>query len=314
MSKVTTIRLRFTGHAVGDHNMDVTHLGSSLFAVGELCKITNREFNGDQANVHVFVRTDHEHQCFEIVLEVFQSLLSNVQGLIGHPQTQTIKEILEWIGIIGGPSFGLYKFLGWRKGRKVEVTEIVEKEGKEILTVQIEKGEEKITVRKEVWDLSQNSEAVKMAAKTIQPLQEDGYETIEFEESPDKVQKISKQEAICISASARNVEKPMEEPQVFIAWLSVYAPVYEANAKRWRFRFGQNIEYFDISRTNIAKDAIERGGALINDLYHVKVELTQSFNDSGKVKNTCSIVEVIEFRPASKIVSQAEIVPDNDES
>ena len=116
-----TIRLRFRGPAVDDHHMDVVHLGSSLLAVGELCKIANREFNGDQTNVHVFVRTDHEHQCFEIILEIFQSLLPNVHSLVSNPQTQTIKEILEWLGIIMeiGGYIGLYQFLEWCRGRKV---------------------------------------------------------------------------------------------------------------------------------------------------------------------------------------------------
>ena len=312
-----TIRLRFRGPKVDDHHMDVVHLGSSLLAVGELCKIANREFNGDQANVHVFVRTDHEHQCFEIILEIFQTLLPNVHSLIGNPQTQTIKEILEWLGIIVeiGGYFGLYQFLEWCKGRKVEPTEIVHKERKETVTVQVENGEEKITIRKEVWDLSQNTEAVRLAAKTIQPLQEDGYETVEFEETPDKVQKISKDQANNIVASANHIPEgeKLTEPQTITTWLSVYAPVYEANAQRWRFRFGENVEYFDISQTTIAKDAVTRGGALMNDLYLAKVEFSQSITKSGRISNNYSIVQVIDFQPAT-MVYQTELNLDNGES
>ena len=316
MANTTTIRLRYRGDAVDDHNMEVTHLGSSLFAIGELCRLANYEVNGDRAKIHVFVRTDHEHQCFEIILEVFQSLYSNVQDLISHSETQSTKEILEWIGIIGsmtGPPYGLYKFLEWRKGRKVQVTTDSHEERKEKVTVQIENGEEKITIEKEVWELSQNTEVLKMAAKTIQPLQENGYETIEFEEEPGKVQEISIEAANDISASTKIAICQEFERQEFTVWLSVYAPVYKSNAKQWRFNFGGKTEYFDISRTNIAKDAIERGGALMDDLYHVKVELTQSVSTSGKIKNSYTIVEVIEFRPASTIVSQVELLTDNGE-
>ena len=315
MPKVTTIRLRYTGDAVDDHNMDVTHLGSSLFAVGELCRLANRQFNKDDANVHVLVRTDPEHQCFEIVLEVFQSFLAHAQELIGKPKTKDIKEILEWVGILSSPfpiGFGLYKFLEWKRGRKIETTKIEEKEGKETVTVKTESGD-KITIVKEVWEMSKNKTIVKMAGKAIEPLQKVGYSTIEFEKSGDEIQQITKEQADNIAASVRGSDDlSLEGPQFFNAWLRVYSPVYEANAKKWRFRFGANVEYFDISETDIAKDAIKRGGAFINDLYHVKAKLDQSINSTGNIKNEYSIVEVIEFRQAPAIMqTELEINDDN---
>ena len=315
MPKVITIRLRYTGEAVDDHNMDVTHLGSSLFAVGELCRLANRQFNKDDANVHVLVRTDQEHQCFEIVLEVFNSFMANAQELIGKPKTKDIKEILEWIGILISPflfGVGLYKYLEWKRGRKIESTKIEEKKGKETVTVKSEKGDS-ITIVKEVWEMSKNKEIVKMAGKTIEPLQKDGYSTIEFEKSSDEIQQITKEQAGNIAASVRVIDDQLlEGPQYFNVLLRVYSPVYEANAKKWRFRFGTNVEYFDISETNIAKDAIKRGGALIDDLYHVKAKLDQSINSKGNIKNEYSIVEVIEFRQAPAIVqTEMEINDDN---
>ena len=313
MSKKTTIRLRYTGEAVDDHNMDVTHLGSSLFAVGELCKLANWQFNQNDANVHVFVRTDKEHHCFEIVLEVFQSFLANAHQIIGSPVTTDIKEILEWIGIykelvgggVGG-GVGLYKFLRWKKDRKIDPTTVIENEKKGTVTITIDP-DDAITIKKETWELSKNKEVVKMAGKAIAPLQKDGYSSMEFEGSDKSKQRITKEEAKDIITSVKSYDaQQLTEPQIIEAWLSVYSPVYKADAKKWRFLFGGSVEYFDISNTDIAKEAIQRGGAFTDDLYHVKAEITQSLNQSGKIKNEYSIIEVIEFKQVQQLI-QTEI-------
>ena len=75
-------------------------------------------------------------------------------------------------------------------------------------------------------------------------------------------------------------------------------PVYDEKAERWRFRFGDHIEYFDISKTTIAQDAIRRGGALMDDAYKVKAKLVQSRTQSGKISNRYSVVSVEDFKPA----------------
>ncbi len=314
MSKKTKIRLRYKGQSVNDHNMDVTDLGSSLMALGELCRLANHKFNKDDANVHVFVRADQEHQCFELVLEVFQSLKANALGLIGEPVVQDIKEILEWIGLIGGGGYGLFRFLAWIKGRNVENVEIKKENGKDVAVVTI-KGGDRITVNSNVYQLFQDKNIVHVAGKTISPLEKNGYSSIEFEESPNKIQKIIKEDVEYIKASVKAIDLiPIEEPQQFNAWLRVYAPVYNESANKWRFRFGdKSVEYFDISNTSIAKDAVERGGSLMDDLYHVKAELCQSINRSGNIKNEYSIIEVLEFKQASNIIQTELKMDDNND-
>ena len=85
----------------------------------------------------------------------------------------------------------------------------------------------------------------------------------------------------------------------FTALISVYEPVYDPSVKGWRFMFGDHPEYFDISETSIAHDAIDRGGALIGDTYEVMVRLDQTITnrDTGTIRNHYSIISVENFWP-----------------
>lgn len=311
MSK-QVIRLRFNGPAVDEHAMDVVHLGPALFAVGELCKLANRKFNEDKTHVRVLARADQETHCFEISLEIFQSLFDSVQALISKPDVRDIKEILEWLGLIGAlggvGGVGLIKLLAFLKGRNPQTT-VVNQDGHNNIQVTIEGDGASVTVNPRVWALAQDKEIRQRAADVVKPLLEDGYESIDVEETPDKIQTISKDDALGVMActgTSYEEESILDEPQEFTAWITVHAPVYDPGAPRWRFKFGERIEYMDISETTIAKEAIQRGGALLRDAYKARIQLVQSMTASGTIRNRYSVVAVEEFRPG-KLQSQSEL-------
>ena len=58
-------------------------------------------------------------------------------------------------------------------------------------------------------------------------------------------------------------------------WLSVYSPVFDETAKAWEFTLGGAHFSADISETSIAKDALERGGAMVNDKYQVRLQISR---------------------------------------
>jgi len=77
----------------------------------------------------------------------------------------------------------------------------------------------------------------------------------------------------------------------------VYSPVYDTDATTWRFSYGDIHVYMDISETDIEERAFERGGAMINDTYKVRLEITQTLTESGKPTNHYKILEVLDFKP-----------------
>ena len=81
MSKVT-FQLRYDGPALSEHGMDVADLAPALLALGELIKRANATFNGDAAKVNLIVQSDFEHKCFQINLELIQSILSSIGTLL----------------------------------------------------------------------------------------------------------------------------------------------------------------------------------------------------------------------------------------
>ena len=64
------------------------------------------------------------------------------------------------------------------------------------------------------------------------------------------------------------------ESQVIAVWIRVYSPVYEEDARNWRFEFWKTHETIDISKIDFAENAIKRGGAVDNDTYKVKLAFT----------------------------------------
>ena len=170
-------------------------------ALGEICKLADRKVNQDRAAVKVLVQVDREHQCFELSLTVVQPLLQEIQGLVFDKDIRTAKEILEWIGIIGGPAYGLIKLLAWLRGRKIEGSQIIEKDGKGVVQILVEGDNNKVIVAPQVWELAQDKNAVDNSLKIVSPLLEEGYEGVEFQDG-GTIQKFTKEDAQGIQSSA----------------------------------------------------------------------------------------------------------------
>jgi hypothetical protein len=83
--------------------------------------------------------------------------------------------------------------------------------------------------------------------------------------------------------------------------LYAHGPVFDVKAPNWRFMYKRKPIYADIKETNIAKDAVKRGGSFMNDRYKVKMEITTTDDGTPHYK----IVEVLEFAPAEQQIGMA---------
>ena len=310
------VLVRYDGPVLADHSMAVDDLAPALLAIAELCKIANKDFNGDSATVKVFVNADLDQNCFELRLELVQTFLSHANMLIGSENVATAKELLEWLGIITGTSvLGLFGYLKCLKGRKIERIEYRTVENKNICQVNIEGDNNNIIVHPQAIALTNNTRTINYAQKAVKPLTNEGYETLEFITNDGRKEEITKGEAediVNIDIGEQLGIDEKEEPQIITASIRVYSPVYEKGAKNWRFDYSGRYETMDISETDIAENAIKRGGALVNDTYKVKLEIAQTKTPSGNFKNRYKIKEVVDFFPA-KLEQQNDLF-DNDQS
>ncbi|MDB5550437.1 MAG: hypothetical protein JWL86_421 [Rhizobium sp.] len=297
-----------------DHTMDVELLAPALLGFGKLIREANSEINGDRAKANVRVISDFEHKCFQINFETVLTYYEQIKTFLETADVQSAKNVLEWVGILGSPpaalGMSLLAYLKYRKGRKVEsARQITDESGQGKVQVIFEGDGRHIEVHQHVYNLAENPKALKATREAMSPVGIDGFSRIELREADKTVELISAPDADAIIASC-NVELPLNEsaipePDVTTAWLSVYAPVYDERAERWRFSLGTEHVYADISETTIAKDALSRGGAMADDAYQVRLEI--SYSDADRAKPSYKILEVLRFIAAPPRMVQTEI-------
>ena len=290
--------------------MDVSDLASALIGISALYQHANSRFNGDKASVKILISTDTEHQCFQFDIQVVQSLWGQAKTLLKDTDIASAKELSEWLGLISGggaSAYGLFRFLKWLKGRDTSSSELKIDSGANSTTVAVIGSNNIITVHKEAFELAKDQAALGSVKNIIEPITENDYDSLEFEHEAEIEVISSEDTGHIIRTVADGAGELVDEPQVVSAWITVYAPVYDPTVKSWRFRYGEVHYYMDISETNIAEDAINRGGAAINDTYFVSMEMRQEHTLGGKIKNHYKITEVMDFKPAN-ISGQSEML------
>jgi hypothetical protein len=297
-----------------DHAIDAEALGPALVAFGRLIREANSEFNGKKAAARVFVVSDFEHKCFNINFEVVMSIYEQIKNLLGEDHITTAKNVLEWIGLLkpiaaGGIGISYFGYLKWKKGRKVvSSTTLTDQDKSGLVNVRVDGDNNPITINQHVYNLSMNPKALKATRDALSPLGQDGFDNIEMREAGQLIDRIEPEQIDAILSSCNTgleeIGEEAPESEDTPAWLSVYSPVYDQKADKWRFILGHEVIYVDISETEIAKDALARGGALAEDSYYVRLQISTPKDKKGKAgKPSYKILQVIKFvgaRPMSQ--------------
>lgn len=314
---------------LSDHSIDVDLLAPALLAFGKLIREANKEINGKNAKANVLVVSDFEHKCFNINFEVVLTWMEQIKSLIGTQDAKDAKEILEWLDLLRGVAVGTFSTLGflgflkWRKGRKIaDVTEVTDSDQSGMVTVRVEGDDNAVTIHNHTWNLANNPRALAAARDALSPVGTDGFDRIELRDGDKVIGEIPKEQADAILASCfTGIEESKDitpDIDTTSAWLTVFSPVYEEGAELWRFKMGKEVIYADISDTTIAHDALQRGGALVDDTYQVRLEIETPKTPDGKPKEpSYKILEVLRFIPADPVI-QGELPhvskPEADES
>lgn len=241
--------IRYDGPALSGHEMDVHDLAPALLAIGDLCKVANEALNGSAASVKVLVRADVEQKCFQLQLELVQTLYEQFTTLLDSDGVQDAKNILEWLGIgaagvsaAGGSLFWLYKQL-WGKRSESDVSiEASAKDGS--IVYQIVGDGNQIVVAPEVHKIAQDPRALAAVKKFLGPLEREGYETLEFEIDGLVTQRFTKEEAARIVAAnpdAIVVRSERELVSTIKTTVGIRKAAFEG-ASKWELSWKQTIE------------------------------------------------------------------------
>src|ERR1041385_8669023 len=301
-----TLRLRYDGPALASHEMDVKEFGAALVALGDLFHEANKSLNGDAAGVRVVIKPDIDGKCVDFSIEIIQHLLDAAKGLFGGDHVLSAAEIIDWIlriSGVGGLTFGLVEYIKHRGKRHIKgVTEFRDENGETLYRIEYADESAPDVLARPVYKMVENPKILRSLERVTDPLrQEEGITDLEIYvpgAPPERRQRITKDDTPAFLARPP-IDVPdvptvqTTEPSPLITTMRVYSPVYDPRAHNWRFEIDGKPEYVDISATNIASEAIERGGAMVNDVYRVELEVTHHLTDSGKIATDFKIKKVL---------------------
>jgi hypothetical protein len=288
-----TFQVAYDGAKAADHTMDVEALAPALLAFGRLIRTSNEVLNQNRATVKVLVASDFEHKCFNINFEVVQTVIQKIRSLLDDDRIQTAKDLLDTIGVAGTAATavaGLFGFLKWKRGRPIKkVQQIRDSSAAGVVQVQIhiEGDGNTIQIPADVLKLAENRTVLSAVKQTLEPVESGEAERIEFRKADKKVAALTKSDTKAIVDSCNAGPDPVlvtdedSEPETVTGTLYSYGPVFDSKAKTWRFKYKGKPIYADISGTNIAKDAVRRGGSFMNDRYRVRMDVTPPTSEDG---------------------------------
>jgi hypothetical protein len=179
-SEIETV-IRYDGPALADHEMDVAELAPALLALASLIQAANHKFNGDRASVRVVVNADIEQQCFQIKIKLIQDFLQMARGFLDGDMA-TIKDICEWVGIIGGGTLSLFKLIVALGRKQQDATVFNANAGDDSTIVQIQN----LTLSlpegtpKQVAELIRDPVLISKAKDVLKPAAAKGYDSVSF--------------------------------------------------------------------------------------------------------------------------------------
>lgn len=300
MSKAQ-FRIAFDGEALASHTMDVRDLAPSLLGLGEVIVEANRVLNGKDVKVSINITPNIERRCFDIGLEIVQHWEA-IKRLLGHDDVVAAKTLIDWLLLGGGPTALICVILKARGKKPVNIIRFNDEHGNPLYRYQFDGAEDQILDEK-VHKLYQNGKIRTQFGRLLRPLiQRPGIdEFVAYEpEKRDQATRITKREAqeVDFSYIEPEEEPPASPDDPFEATLRVYSPVYDTSAPRWRFWFGGEHYYMDVSDSNIRDLVFANGGALMDDRFRVRLQRTVRENEKGEEVEGYKVLEVIEFIPA----------------
>lgn len=243
--------IRYDGPALAHHQMDVDDLAPSLLAFGDLCRCANEVFNGEIASVRVLVRADHEQKCFQIKLQLIQSLYESLAPLLDKETIKNANEILKLIGVVatgavvtGAGLFGLYKWIYGDKSSPGSTNSIEAHAHGDNVIYQFVGDGSSIVVPSALHKLASDPRAFNNVRKMLGPLQNEGYNKLEFEVDGHVTQYFTKDDAKKILNSKEHsivTKDENEQISVIRTSLKVRKAIHEGNSK-WTVMYKRAVE------------------------------------------------------------------------
>lgn len=285
--------IAFSGPSADDGAVDVRELAPALLSLGRIIDAANLSLNGEKYPVKLEAKALKDGS-FEVHLDVIMPYWNALRSLLDDGDTQTAKNLLEWIGILCMPSgslIALYRFLSGRRPSKIAKA----KEGKFILEVD----GKTIEVPLEVMRLYQDFTVNKAFNEFMSVMDNDRINKITFRGDDGSV----KDPSLTLTTADKDIFK-IDEPKPTTVVdetrkmaLSIRSLTFQEGNK-WRLFDGQNtitatIDDNDfVARVDLNLERFAKGDVLVCDVRTVQ---TQG-RDGLRTEHT--VMRVLEHKPA----------------
>lgn len=297
--------ITYDGPALAGHKMDTQVLGPALLAIGSLCQESHRAITGTNANIKVFVRATGEGS-FDILLQ----LIAEQVPAIFEDKNLTAQQIMALLGLgaTGGAAgvWGLLDLLQWKRGRRIENEEkVADGQGNTVTQITVPGDNNTVNVDNRVTILLHDDSVRKAQSELLNPLRVNGVTTFRTKDNDNQIAKEVKEDEVLngyfdvVPDEVGAAQNPIPT-QMLEALLLLHAPVFKKGPK-WQFIYGEQRVYASILDEDFNKKVFEDGARFgVGDCFRVRLSITQTIKENGKIHNDYEIIAVTEIIPIPK--------------
>ena len=194
--------VRYDGPALAGHEMDVEALAPALLSLAALIQLANVEINGSDAHrIRVVIDANTEQKCFQIKLKAILDAYDIAKDFFGGAEAASLKNLIEWLGIIGGPPLTLLKVLKMIAKREAAKPTTTFNAGDNAAIFNVAGDVNFNGISPEVLKLLANPTIVEKAKGFLAPVEREGYSSVAlYDDKGAKVFEADKNEAKAIMA------------------------------------------------------------------------------------------------------------------
>ena len=288
MREQETICVAYTGESVNDGTMDANELAAALLALSNLVSEANQTLNNDGSRIQVRVSSHFERGSFEIALNLIRTLSQQIKLFFSEPG-YSLKDILNELGLASTLSgINLLELIRQLKGKQPQRIEKLD-DGKARVIFE----EKSLEVSIGVVKLYKSEKIRKEIEGTLNPLKNDGVDSVEFRDSDNKnvVSKINSDETEYFKDFGEELKEKTSSQELILKILNVN---FERGLK-WRFDDGET-RFYAVVKDEKFLDAVETGriSFAFGDTIIAEIETTQQYVKNDLKKSVKTITKVLQ--------------------
>lgn len=292
MMSNATFQIVYDGPILQDSTMDVNQLAPALLALGKTIEEANFALNDSHTKVVLKVKASFRSGCFGIDFDVTQSLMEQTLNLFKESPISTAKELVEYLGFVGGSIVGVIGLIRWVKNKKIDEVVVLDNGNVKVIV-----DGKSIEVELKTIELYRSYKLrLALERAILEPLEIDGIETVALTTDPEKgFITIEKNDRHWFKAPSQE-EQLIEETEYDINLQIVSVSFKDDN--KWRFSDGGSPFFASIlheeflNRVHQSEESFTSG-----DILRVHIKKRQWLSGET-MKSEYDITEVIEHKKA----------------